>query len=235
MCGRISLKTTARMLAEIFGADIPAEFTPRYNIAPSQRTLIIRRADPGREAVMAHWGFIAPWSRPGDKGPRPINARSETASESRLFAPAFRARRCIVPADGFYEWQVVAESAAKRPYHITPADGGVFAFAGLWSRNKTPEGEPQDSFTILTRAANDAMAPIHDRMPVILPRDMVDRWLDPAIDDAATVRDMLHACTPPAVLPRRVGTHVNNPRHDDARCIQPAPAGEDFPDQLHFG
>lgn len=221
MCGRISLRTPARVLAELFGAAMPADLTPRYNIAPTQRTLIVRAGDRGREALMARWGYIPPWRKAGEKGPEPINARSETAAASRLFAPSLRARRCVVPASGFYEWQAVAGRRAKRPYHIEPVGAEVFALAGLWSRWESDGMVPIDSFTILTCPPNDTMRPIHDRMPVILPPDALTIWLDPAIDDARTIAEMLRPAPSSAITVRPVSARVNNPKHDDPLCIAP--------------
>ncbi len=225
MCGRISLKTPARVLAELFGAAIPFELRPRYNIAPTQRALIVRAGENGREAALARWGFIPHWRKEGEKGPEPINARSESAPTSRLFAPALRTHRCVVPASGFYEWQAIAGAKAKRPFHIEPVGEEAFALAGLWSR-WAPEGaEPIESFTILTCSPNERMKPIHSRMPVILPPGALDAWLDPAIDDAASVAVMLRPAPAASIVAREVSTRVNNPGHDDPQCIEPAPAG----------
>lgn len=224
MCGRISLKTPARVLAELFGVAIPFAVGPRYNIAPTQRTLIVRAGEAGREAALARWGFIPPWRKPGEKGPEPINARSESAPTSRLFAPALKARRCVVPASGFYEWQAIPGQKAKRPFHIEPVREEAFALAGLWSRWAPGDDELIDTFTILTCAPNEAMRPIHNRMPVILRADALDAWLDPAIDDADTVASMLRPAPAESIVAREVSTRVNNPRHDDPQCVQPAPA-----------
>jgi putative SOS response-associated peptidase YedK len=223
VCGRISLKTPARVLAEIFGVDVPPDLTPRYNIAPTQPTLIIRGGAVGREASWARWGYIPPWRGAGEKGPEPINARSETAPTSRLFAEALRARRCVVPASGFYEWRA-AGRGVKRPYHIEPLGAEVFALAGLWSRWSAGDGGAVESFAILTCAPNRVVKPIHDRMPVILPLDALDAWLDPSIDDAGTVAAMLRPAPDSSMVAREVTGHVNNPRHDDERCIRPVEA-----------
>lgn len=221
MCGRISLTTPARVLAELFGVSIPFGLRPRYNIAPTQRTLIVRAGEGGREAVLARWGFVPPWRRAGEKGPEPINARSESAASSRLFAPALKARRCVVPASGFYEWQAAPGQKAKRPFHIEPTGAGAFALAGLWSRWAPENAEPVDTFTILTCAPNAVMQPIHNRMPAILPLEALDAWLDPAIDDAATIASMLRPAPDDAIVARAVSTWVNSPAHDDPRCLEP--------------
>ncbi|MBL8999702.1 MAG: SOS response-associated peptidase [Phycisphaerae bacterium] len=226
MCGRISLKTPARILAEIFGVDIPTDLPPRYNIAPTQRTLIVRAAGHGREASMARWGYIPSWRNEGEKGPEPINARSETAAASRLFAQALRTRRCIVPAGGFYEWK--ADGRVKRPYHVEPVDADVFALAGLWSPGQHAGADPPDTFTILTCAPNEVMRPIHDRMPVILPMTEIGRWLDPATDDAATVAAMLRPAPAAGMIARPVTMRVNSPKHDDPGCLESDTGGTLF-------
>jgi len=221
MCGRISLKTPAHVLAELFGVAIPFEITPRYNIAPTQRTLIVRAGEAGREASMARWGFIPPWRKADEKGPEPINARSESAPTSQLFAPAIKARRCVVPASGFYEWQAIKGERAKRPYHIEPTGAEAFALAGLWSRWAPRGAEPLVTFTILTCAPNETMRRLHNRMPVILPFDVLNAWLDPAIDDAVTVAEMLRPALEESIVVHEVSAWVNSPAHDDAKCAAP--------------
>ena len=226
MCGRLSLKTDPRLLAEIFGIGIPFALRPRYNIAPTQQTLMIRSVDQARVAGMARWGYIPRWRKRGEKGPEPINARSETAGSSRLFAEALRQRRCIIPASGFYEWQAVAGQRAKRPFHIEPVGSDVFALAGLWSRWQPHDGAPVESFTILTCAPNEVMRPIHDRMPVILPPESIDAWLDPAIDDVPGVSGIpgvLRPAPAASIQAREVSMRINNPKHDDERCLDPVP------------
>lgn len=228
MCGRISLKTPMHVLARLFGVDITFDLAPRYNIAPTQSTLVIRSNGHARRAVMARWGFIPPWRTHGEKGPEPINARSESAAESRLFGAALRARRCVVPASGFYEWQAVQGGRAKRPFHIEPVGSEVFALAGLWSLWQPHNAEAVESFTILTCAPNEVMKPIHDRMPVILPMQAIEAWLDPTLDDMTTIRTMLSPASPLCMSALSVTNHVNNPKNDDPRCVEPAvPAPED--------
>ncbi|MBX3324090.1 MAG: SOS response-associated peptidase [Phycisphaeraceae bacterium] len=223
MCGRISLKTHPRVLAELFGVDIPLTLKPRYNIAPTQRTLVIRNLNSVREAMMGRWGYIPAWRKSGQKGPEPINARSETAGTSRLFGEPLRRRRCIIPASGFYEWQAIEGQRAKRPFHIEPVGSDVFALAGLWSRWQPHDADAVETFTILTCAPNEVMKPIHDRMPVILPVELIDAWLDPAIDDVSEVATMLRPASPAAIMAREVSTRVNSPKHDDELCIKPRP------------
>lgn len=224
MCGRISLKTPPGLLAELFGVDISFKLTPHYNIAPTQSTLVIRHDGNGRCAMMSRWGYIPHWRKSGEKGPEPINARSETAGTSRLFAEALRRRRCIVPASGFYEWQAVEGQRTKRPFHIEPVGSPVFALAGLWSRWQPSDAEPIETFTILTCAPNDVMKPIHNRMPVILPMESIDAWLDSAIDYVSEVSAMLCPAAASSIVAHEVSPRVNSPKNDDERCIQAAEA-----------
>lgn len=221
MCGRIALNTPADVLARLFGAAIPSAYVPRYNIAPTQQTLIVCADENGRSALLARWGFSPPWQREGHKGPEPINARSESAAKSRLYGPALKGRRCVVPASGFYEWQTVEGQKQKRPYFIRPADDQVFTLAGLWSRREGPTGDPVDTFAILTRPANKAMKMIHHRMPVILPRIALEPWLDPSLKDVSVITQLLDAPNPPSIAAHEVSTWVNSPAHDDPRCAEP--------------
>lgn len=205
----------------LFGVDIPFELTPRYNIAPTQSTLMIRNEGNKLLAVKARWGFIPSWRKGEKKMLEPINARSESAAASKLFAGALRTQRCVIPASGFYEWQVVTGKRTKRPYHIEPLGADVLALAGLWSPWKPKDAQIIESFTILTCAPNEVMRPIHDRMPVILSLDAIKAWLDPAIDDAATVTAMLRPAPAGSIIAREVSPWVNTPAHDDPACIQP--------------
>ncbi|QOJ00294.1 MAG: SOS response-associated peptidase [Phycisphaeraceae bacterium] len=221
MCGRISLNTPTEVLAAFFGVRLPAAHSPRYNIAPSQPTLILRRDDthPGALAALARWGFVPAWRRTGTPGPAPINARAETAAQSRLFAEALRRRRCVVPASGFYEWQAAAPRG-KRPFHISSTRAEPLALAGLWS--PPAAGCDLPTFAVLTCPPNAVMRPIHDRMPVVLAREDVDAWLDPACDPA-TIDALLRPAPDDALVAREVSTRVNSPAHDDPACLEPPP------------
>lgn len=228
-------------LAELFGVEWPRGYRVRFNVAPSQLTPIVRGAgvgegDVGREAVMGRWGFVPSWRRVGEGvevGPVPINARSETAGSGRMFSGALRVRRCVVPATGFYEWQVVGGDSGvgrvgagrrlpKRPFHIGPKGGvGVLALAGVWASGH----DGVDTFAILTCGPNGVMRVIHDRMPVILPMCCVDRWLDPGLTDVALIGEMLRPADDDAIEAREVSTWVNSVAHDDARCLEPPEVG----------
>ncbi len=221
MCGRIALNTPADILAEIFGLSIPSDYHPRYNIAPTQDTLVICASDTGHESLMARWGFIPSWRKADQKGPEPINARSETAATSLLFGSALKSQRCIVPASGFYEWQAVQGQKRKRPHVIKPVKTPVLALAGLWSRWQLQENESIDTFTILTCAPNETMKQIHHRMPVILPPSAINPWLDPALDDVQTITKMLQPAPAASITTHEVSTWINSTAHDDPRCIEP--------------
>ena len=175
MCGRFVLKTPVEALARLFGFPERPNLPARYNIAPTDPCAVVR---PGPSLAVLRWGLVPFYARDLREGVKCINARGETAAGQRAFARAFRERRCLVPADGFYEWRT--EGKVKQPYFFAAPDGAPFAFAGIWDRWRPRAGEPVESFAILTTAANGLMAPIHDRMPVVLPRGSWTAWLDPA-------------------------------------------------------
>jgi putative SOS response-associated peptidase YedK len=210
MCGRYDLLSSPRELAGLFQLAGVPELAPRYNIAPSQQVPIVRVADAGRELALLRWGFRPGWGKPGM--PTPINAMSETAAVKPMFRSAFRSRRCLIPATAFYEWQATRKKR-KQPFRILMADDRPFAFAGLW------EGE---SCCILTTGPNELMKPIHDRMPVIVDPRRYALWIDPDADDAEALADVLRPCPAERMRAYAVSTWVNDPRHDDPRCIEPA-------------
>ena len=221
MCGRFTLRTPAHRLAEAFGVDALPNLAPRYNIAPTQDVVAIRHADAGRELAMLRWGLIPGWAKDPAIGSRMINARAETVAEKPSFRAAFRQRRCLVAADGFYEWQKAAEGP-KQPYYIRLESDAPFAIAGLWERWRDPAGETVESCTLITTEANAALAPIHPRMPVILAPADYDAWLDPRPASPDALHDLLrpYPGAEMAVIP--IGRHVNNVRNDDPGCIEPA-------------
>lgn len=219
MCGRFTLTTTADIVADVFGAAAPADFAPRYNIAPSQSVLVVRVAasDGGRRLDQVRWGLIPFWAKDPAIGNRMINARAETVAEKPAYRAAFRHRRCLVAADGFYEWQKTPDG--KRPHWIHRSDGAPFALAGLWESWQSGD-EAIESCTIITTTPNALMEPIHDRMPVILDAGEYARWLGPCEGDTAALVDLLEPCPDGLLRADVVGTYVNNPRHDDPRCIE---------------
>jgi putative SOS response-associated peptidase YedK len=223
MCGRFTLFEPDQLLAREFGVSGFPPLEPRYNIAPSQSVAAVRvvPAGSGRELAFLRWGLIPSWSKDPGIGNRLINARAETAREKPSFRTAFRRRRCLIPASGFYEWQ--RQERGKQPYYVRLRDRRPFAFAGLWDRWENPDGGAVETCTILTTAANAVLAPIHDRMPVILPPGEHGRWLDPSLRDADTLMPLLVPFPPGEMLAHPVSTRVNNPAVDDTGCIAPLP------------
>ena len=222
MCGRFTLRTPAHRLAEAFGVDALPNLAPRYNIAPTQDVVAIRHADDGRELTMLRWGLIPGWAKDPAIGARMINARAETVAEKPSFRAAFRQRRCLVAADGFYEWRKTAEApkAPKQPYYIRLASGEPFAIAGLWERWRDPAGETVESCTLITTEANPELASIHHRMPVILAPADYDAWLEPHPASAAALHDLLRPYPGAEMVAFPIGRHVNNVRNDDPACIE---------------
>jgi len=229
MCGRFTLRTPATVLIEHFDLDVRGDrqmplFEARYNIAPTQDVLVVRAdpADGRRVAEMLRWGLIPSWSA-SDKagsGPPQINARAETLAEKPTFRTAFRRRRCLIPADGFYEWQPTpgGSRGKKQPYYIHRPDGAPFAFAGLWERWGTREAI--ESCTIVTTTANRTLRELHERMPVILAPGDYSTWLDAKIEDPAALQTLLAPCGEDELVAEPIGTHVNKVANDDPRCIE---------------
>jgi len=223
VCGRFSLSAAPEAVAEEFGLDEPPELAARYNIAPGQAVATVRAADAGagRVCELHSWGLVPGWAKDPSVGHRMINARAETVPEKPAFRNAFRRRRCLIPADGFYEW--ASGPAPKQPYHVTREDGSVFGFAGLWEVWRSQDGRDVKSCTIITARANATLQPVHDRMPVILdPADFAS-WLDPMLDDAERLRELLAPCPETWLVLQTVGLRVNDPRNDDPECVEPAP------------
>lgn len=240
MCGRYTLTSSfANLQAEFDLAASPAPgalAAPRYNVAPGQMVPVVKN-QPERALTPARWGLVPYWADDPRIGNRMINARSESVASKPAFRDALSRRRCLVVADGFYEWQEAADGgrvgrgagrsasrgASKIPHYVHRRSGAPFGMAGLWERWQAPDGTWLESCTIITCDANALMRPLHDRMPVILDRASYDRWLDPAPLPAAALQPLLH--TPPVddfeAYP--VSTLVNAPQHDEPACIEPAP------------
>ncbi len=222
MCGRYTLSTPSDDLALLFDISELMPLPPRYNLAPTQEAAVVRVTEPGaaRRLDLLKWGLIPYWAKEAAIGNKLINARSETAVEKASFKTSFKKKRCLIPADGFYEWK--KEGKLKQPYLIHRKDGKPFAFAGLWSIWRDPErGQPVETFTILTTDANDLMRPLHDRMPVILDRENFDLWLDPKMEDTAKLQPLLvpHSSEDFEAFP--VSRLVNSPTNDLPNCIEP--------------
>lgn len=217
MCGRYTLKTDAETLERIFGHPVPAAYQPRYNIAPTQQVVAII-ADGGEvRPAMLRWGLIPFWADDPSIGNRMINARAETVAEKPAFRNAFRKRRCLVLADGFYEWQKRPDG--KRPLWIRTRDEQPFALAGLWERWDRGD-EPIESCTILTTASNPFMRDIHHRMPVVLEADSAMEWLAPEADEVR-LQEMIAASASVDLQAHEVSTLVNSPANDLPECLDP--------------
>jgi len=235
MCGRYELHTNPAAIALAFGLAHPPDLQPRYNVAPTQMIPVVRHnANGERELVQVRWGFVPRWAKDPSIGARMINARAETIASKPAFRNAFQRHRCLVPADGFYEWR--PGPRGKQPMRIARADGQPFGMAGLYERWRSPDGEVLDTCTILTTHANALLAGMHERMPVIVPPDRYEHWLDAA---NVEVSDLFAPCTDVELRVHPVSTRVNAVRNDDAALIdedvgaplahaaEPAPAGDD--------
>lgn len=225
MCGRYTLTVPLDNLVEAFQVSPPDfGFSPRYNIAPTQKVPVVAQDDRGRRMGLLQWGLVPSWADDPSMGSRLINARSETVAEKPSFRSAFRRRRCLVPADGFFEWK--KEEGGKTPFWIHREDRGAFGFAGLWEKWEPREGQALYTFTILTASATPELRDIHPRMPVILPRGQWEAWLDQGTE-AEALGEILKCYRGPHLSAVPVSSRVNSPRHDDPACI--APPGEPAP------
>jgi putative SOS response-associated peptidase YedK len=223
MCGRFTLFHSAEAIAEAFRVD-PMDLPPRYNIAPSQPVAAIVRM-PGtseRKLLWLRWGLIPSWAKDPAIGYKLINARAETVSEKPSFRSAFKHRRCLIPSDGFYEWQRIEGSKSKKqPYYFSLTDNSPFALAGLWERWESKEGDIVETCTILTTDANDLVSPIHDRMPAILSPEDYDLWLDPNFTRSDSLQEMLKPYPAEAMKVYPVSSTVNSPKNDSPECNLP--------------
>jgi putative SOS response-associated peptidase YedK len=203
-----------------FGVPPLSDLAPRWNIAPGTDVLAVRHAAAANEAVWLRWGLIPSWAKDPSIGRRLANARAETAHEKPSFRAAFRARRCLLPADGFYEWQVAADRRTKQPWRIERADGDIVALGGLWEFWRDPEGHNVETCTVLTVPANMALGHIHDRLPLILDERDWHRWLSPhtTVDKA---RELLRAVPDDFLAAWRISDRVNVVAHDDPSLVEP--------------
>jgi putative SOS response-associated peptidase YedK len=226
VCGRYTLAVPGEELAELFELAAVPELAPRYNIAPSQEAPVVRAAataaGPARRLDLLRWGLVPWFADDPAVGHRMINARVESAADRPAYRHAFRRQRCLVVADGFYEWQKTPDG--RQPFWIHRPDGRPLAFAGLWSRWSRGGGH-LDSFTILTRAAPPPLADLHDRVPVILDPAHWGRWLDPGLTDPVRLRPAVDGAGDPGLVARAVSRRVNRPEHDDPGCIAPLAPG----------
>jgi putative SOS response-associated peptidase YedK len=218
VCGRYTLTSDADEVVEVF--DLPPlafEYRPRYNIAPGQDAPVVARDRGGRRMGLMRWGLVPAWADEGAGGF--INARSESVARTPSFRDAFRRRRCLVPADGFYEWR--RDAHGRTPFHYRPAAGGLVSFAGIWERWARPGQGVRYGFAILTTAASGDVSPVHDRMPVVVAPDHREAWLDVSTP-AEVLRTVLTPTPEGTFTARRVSTRVNSPAVDDATLLEAA-------------
>ncbi len=216
MCGRYTLTASINKVAESFGATSTLSAEARYNIAPTQDIIAVLR-NGSTHLSMLHWGLIPSWARDESIGSRMINARAETLAEKPSFKNLLSRKRCLIVADGFYEWK--AEGKSKTPMYITMQDNQIFAFAGLWDQWKGSDGRQIQSCTIVTTEPNDLMATIHNRMPVILRPGAYEDWLNPQLHDTEVLTHWLTPYPSELMKARPVSKLVNNPSNDTAQLI----------------
>jgi putative SOS response-associated peptidase YedK len=221
MCGRYRLTSVERIEEALEAEELEEFLTPRYNIAPSQKVPIVRQHGGRRTLGLARWGLVPFWARDPSVGL--INARSETVLQKPSFRSSFmNRRRCLIPADGFYEWSKLQK--VKRPFNLGMADNSLFAFAGLWDSWKSPEGEVVESCTIMTTTPNSLLADLHDRMPVIFPRRHYELWLAAPSSDAKRLTELLVPFEAELMRRYEISTFVNSPKNDTPDCIKPVAA-----------
>src|ERR1039458_4683360 len=221
MCGRFRLSRRKQIVEEHFSVSGKQEWDPRYNIAPTQPVVVIRQnpKEPIRELSLVRWGLIPSWAKDQSVAARMINARSETAATKPAFRDSLKFRRCLIPADAFYEWSRTGKT--KQPYCLEVNEGEGFAFAGLWDGWKDANGNWVKTCSILTTTPNAVTAPVHDRMPVILDSDSYDLWLDPGMNDGATASELLQPYDARLMRCFPVSTRINHVVNDDPECSRP--------------
>lgn len=226
MCGRYVSATPPDQIATYFATEAPEALLERsYNVAPTQDVYAVLADGGVRHLDAFHWGLVPSWAKDAKIGSRMINARAESLAEKGAFKAAFKRRRCIVPADGFYEWRKDpnAPKGKKQPFFVHRPDGQPYAFAGLWEVWRGPERdqEPLRSLTIVTTTANGPMGEVHDRMPVILPEEAWDTWLDRQSDDLELLGRLLVPAAPALIAMHPISTEVNSVRNDGPQLIEP--------------
>ena len=223
MCGRYSLTRRQQEISERFGLDqILGEFAPRFNISPTQNVPVILQVDGKKTMEAFQWGLVPSWVKDLKAAKPMINARSETLIEKPSFKSSLIKRRCLVPADGFYEWKTSGKS--KTPMFIHCTDDRLFAFAGIYAERKNEDGTKMRSFSIITCAANDTVSPVHDRMPVILPPELESRWLDPELQDPTELVQILNPFPNELITMHQVSRDVNSAKTDAAHMVEPIDA-----------
>lgn len=223
MCGRFTLATPGEIVGEAFGLDETPSLDARYNIAPTQPVAVVRAGEGGRHLALLRWGLVPAWSREPRGRALLINARADSLGTKPSFRDALARRRCLIPADGFYEWKAVAGIRRKEPHLIRMRDGGVFAFAGLWAPPHPGDAESRGTCAIVTTEPNAVLREIHDRMPAILPRAAWASWLDPALRDPSRVTPLLGPYPADEMTVIRVGPTVNSAANESPDCLRPDP------------
>ena len=222
MCGRYTLRHPQRLDPAVFGVDSWPALVPRHNIAPGTAVLLVRSVDGTRAATMAQWGLIPSWAKDPSIGDRLANARGETLAEKPSFRASWKTRRALMPADGFFEWQKLAGAKPKQPWYITMADEAPFALGALWESWRSTEGATVLSCCVITTEPNALMQPIHERMPVIVPREGWARWLGGAgVQERAPPRELLAPYPAEGMTAWKVSPLVNAPGREDARVVEP--------------
>lgn len=223
MCGRFSLKTTGAALQTQFQLPDTPAIEPRYNIAPTQQIAVVQQTENGPALQFLRWGLVPAWARDPAIGSKMINARAETVAEKPAFRQSFKTRRCLVLADGFYEWQAAARGGRKQPFYFALQDERPFALAGLWEHWEGKNGTdgPLDTCTIITTEANELLRPVHERMPVMLHPEDYALWLDPAMKQPEPLQALLRPYPPEAMISYPIGYAVNDVRNDSPECIAP--------------
>jgi putative SOS response-associated peptidase YedK len=224
MCGRYLLISPVEAMRRFFDVGGLLNLPPRYNIAPTQDAPVVRLDRDGRrELIPMRWGLVPLWAKDLSMGARCINARAESVSEKPAFREAFERRRCLVPTDGFFEWE--KKGKVKQPWRIGPAEDGLMALAGLWERWRAPDGGVVRSYAVITTNANELVAPLHDRMPAVIPPEEFGEWLDPDTPPQR-LQQLLRPYPAERMRAYPVSRRVNDVRNDDAACIEPFAADE---------
>ncbi|RJG05752.1 SOS response-associated peptidase [Noviherbaspirillum cavernae] len=221
MCGRFVLKHKPATLQEWYQADDLPDFEARYNIAPTTGIVVIRDTPQGRAGSLMRWGLIPSWARDAASLPLLHNARGETVADKPMFRQAFRKRRCLIAASGFYEWKAVPGQKSKQPFYISFKDDTPMSFAGLWESSRTADGEPLDTCTIITTGANHILEPIHHRMPLILERADWDTWLDPGFNNTERLAALVKPFEADKMQAWGVSHAVNRVANDAPALVRP--------------
>lgn len=220
MCGRFALFSDPHALSHRFSTEAPPDLCPRFNIAPTQNILMMRVESNKRRFALCRWGLIPNWAKTVEIGYISYNARAETVAEKPGYREAFKRRRCLIPADGYYQWQEVPGSKAKQPWFVVLRNQLPMALAGLWEEWRSPEGENLESCAIIVTEANELLRPIHNRMPVILAPTHWNEWLELGARDAHILQSLLKPYPKEGMAVWPVSRKVNNPKYDSEKCIE---------------